>query len=381
MLSTPRLRAALLATAASLLLAAPASASWTVAPGTVLPNPGITAGVGCVSASACMVVGVQSGASSTSLAATWNGSTFTQATPVSTTAQLADFTCAPTTVCMATGEDDATSTPDPYSETWNGTSFSASPMAVPTSSVFAQSIGVACPTSTSCYAAGWNQDTAFNNAVLLEHWNGTSWSIQTPTLPASTTASKLLDISCTSDTACTAVGYYEATGQPRRPLVEVWNGTSWTPQTAAANVSGQLQGVECDGASRCMAVGIYWDNSTGVQHHLAESRSGTTWTRLSVPDPSASGATDPYLEDVSCITSPSYACHAVGHYLTSGGRGAPTIASWNGTSWSLASSIGTPTGTTDNALYGISCTTTCMAVGASVYSALSGTRPWVELGP
>jgi hypothetical protein len=234
---------------------------------------------------------------------------------------------------------------------------------------------------TSCYAAGWNQDTSFNNAVLLEHWNGTSWSIQTPTLPASTTASKLLDISCTSDTACTAVGYYEATGQPRRPLVEVWDGTSWTPQTAATNVSGQLQGVECDGASRCMAVGIYWDNSTGVQHHLAESRSGTTWTRLSVPDPSASGATDPYLEDVSCITSPSYACHAVGHYLTSGSRGAPTIASWNGTSWSLASSIGTPSGTTDNVLYGISCTTSCMAVGGSVYSALSGTRPWVELGP
>ncbi len=285
-------------------------------------------------------------------------------------------------VCMATGEDDATSTPDPYSETWNGTSFSASPMAVPSSSVFAQSLGVACPTSTSCYAAGWNQDTSFNNAVLLEHWNGTSWSIQTPTLPASTTASKLLDISCTSDTACTAVGYYEATGQPRRPLVEVWNGTSWTPQTAAANVSGQLQGVECDGASRCMAVGIYWDNSTGVQHHLAESRSGTTWTRLSVPDPSASGATDPYLEDVSCITSPSYACHAVGHYADLGRQGRADDRELE-----RHVVVAAPPRSARRAARPTTCSTASPARRAAWPSAprstrrSAATRPWVELGP
>jgi hypothetical protein len=119
------------------------------------------------------------------------------------------------------------------------------------------------------------------------------------TLPADTTASKLSDISCSSDALRDRT---VAPGAARR---------------RANAAPGQ-------------------HHRRAVQHRLAEPWNGTAWTRLSVPDPSASGFSDPYLADVSCVTC----------------------------------------GTTDNLLYGISCTTSCMAVGGSVYSSLSGIRPW-----
>jgi hypothetical protein len=383
MLSIPRLSAALaIAAVCALALAASASASWTVAPGTVLPNPGLTSGISCPTTAGCLLVGQQAGSTSTGLAADWTASTstFTQIATASTTAAPVRVSCPSTTWCMDVGYDDSGTVTVPHAESFS-TVVTDTSMVAPPSSVYAKAIGVSCVSSSDCWAVGFGR-TATQDSGFIEHWNGTAWSNVSFTPPSGTLASSLSDVSCPSSTYCVAVGWYERNGQPRQTLAEVWNGTAWTAQTTAnpVNFSGsQLLGVSCDSSTRCMAVGDYQDNSF-VRHSLAESSNGSTWTLRSVADPS--GQTDPRLNEVACSTSPAYACEGVGDAVTATGHGAPIAAGWNGTAWSLQS-VAVPSSTTDNMLYGVSCSnnSTCVAVGASLYSTLSGIRPWVELGP
>jgi hypothetical protein len=382
MLIVPKLRVAIGALATTLALAAPASASWTVAPGTVLPNPGLTSGVSCPTTAGCLLVGQQSGTTTTGLAADWTAATssFTYIPTASTTATHIRVSCPSTTWCMDMGYDDSGAVTVPHAESY-ATSVTDTSAVAPPSSVYAKGIGVSCTSSSDCWGVGFYRTTT-QDLGFIEHWNGTAWSNVSFTPPTGTLASSLSDVSCTSSTSCVAVGWFERNGQPRQSLAEVYNGSSWTAMTTAnpVNFSGsELLGVSCDSSTRCMAVGDYSDNSF-VRHSLAESLSTSTWTLQSVADPS--GQTDPRLNGVSCTTSPSYACAAVGDAVTGTGHSAPLAASWNGSAWSLQA-VAVPASTTDNLLFGVSCSnnTTCVAVGASVYSTLSGSRPWVELGP
>jgi hypothetical protein len=367
------------AAALAITTAPSATAAWTAAPGTVLNNTNYTTGVHCVTMSTCLLVGQQSGVASSALAATWNGTSFTQQTPTSTTAELFGATCGPT-ICFAVGNDSGSGTSVPHAETWNGTSFGSSATATPSGATYSNLYRAACPSSSACFASGY-YETATTDLPLMESWNGTSWSVQSLSLPANTTAAKLLGVACTSASSCWAAGYVEVSGQPRKTLILHWDGTSWTTQTSA-NPSGangaQLGGIACTSASSCQAVGQYADGSS-VLHSLAESWNGSTWTVQTVPDPGG-GATDPQLFDVSC--SGASACEAVG-WTTVSGTTQPLAAGWNGTSWTLQS-VPRPHDTSDAALVGVSCPSTCMTVGYSIYNGstgISGLRPIVELGP
>ncbi len=161
-----------------------------------------------------------------------------------------------------------------------------------------------------------------------------------------------------------------------------WDGTSWATETSAnpspANLA-ELHGVSCTSSSACSAVGQYLDGSN-VQHSLAEAWNGSSWSLQTVPDPSG-GGTDPMLNDVSCVSSSS--CEAVGGYTSSAPHATPMAAGWNGSSWTLQT-VPTATGAPDATLYGVSCPATCMAVGVTVFdgtTGITGPRPIAELGP
>lgn len=359
--------------------ASSATAAWTVPPGTVLGNTSLLTGVHCVTSATCLLVGRQSGVASTALAATWDGTSFAAQTPVSATAELFGAACGPT-LCFAVGHDDGSGTYVPHAESWNGTSFGSSTTATPSGATYSDLYRVACPSSTACFAAGY-YETATTDLPLIEAWNGTSWSVQALSLPANTNAAKLLGIACTSASSCWSVGYVETSGAPRKGLVLHWDGTSWTTQTSpfpSGATGAQLQGVACASASDCQAVGLYFDSSS-VLRSLAESWDGTSWSLQSFPAPGG-GATDPQLFDVSC--SGAGACEAVG-WATLSGTTQPLAAAWNGSSWTLQS-VPRAHGTSDGALVGVSCPSTCMAVGYSIYdnsTGITGLRPLVEVGP
>ena len=85
--------------------------------------------------------------------------------------------------------------------------------------------------------------------TLAAVWNGTTWAIQpTPNPSAGVGGSFLNAVSCTSATACIAVGHYVDSTGNAKPLAERWNGTSWAIQTVPLPSGAQyafLFGVAC----------------------------------------------------------------------------------------------------------------------------------------
>ena len=210
--------------------------------------------------------------------------------------------------------------------------------------------GVSCTTLTACIAVGDYINGSGDELTLAEQWNGTSWSI----LPTPTTAagSALAGVSCTAASVCTAVGYYIDASGVKMTLVERWNGTAWSNLPSADPTGGGvLSSVWCR-ASGCTAVG-----NSGQNAPLAERWNGTAWVIQPTPTPTGGGA----LDGLSC-TSPS-ACTAVGQ-----SQGAPLAERWNGTAWSIQT---TPTPNPGDVfvrssmLSGVSCAsaTGCTAVG------------------
>ena len=211
--------------------------------------------------------------------------------------------------------------------------------------------GVSC-TTTACFAVGDYVNTAGTRVPLVEQWNGTSWSAQTtPALPGD---GVLYGVSCTA-TRCTTVGYETDGSGAEVTLAEQWNGSGWAIEPAAT-LSGAarsvLSGVSCTSDTACIAVG-YWVNASGTGQTLAEEWNGSSWSQQPTATPAAGGD----LARVSC--SAWNACTALGQ-----ASGTTLSYRWNGSAWS-AQTIAIPTGATSTELYGITCTgsTLCTAVG------------------
>jgi hypothetical protein len=94
----------------------------------------------------------------------------------------------------------------PMAERWNG-SLQSTPN--PSGAKTTELYGVLCSSSTACIAVGYDQNSSGVYLSLPEIWNGTEWKIQTTAEPTGTINSLLKSVSCTSSTACTAVGWYE----------------------------------------------------------------------------------------------------------------------------------------------------------------------------
>ena len=102
--------------------------------------------------------------------------------------------------------------------------------------------------------------------ALVERWNGTKWAIQKTPNPVGASSIFLFGVSCTSASACTAVGYYY-NGTTYVTLAERWNGTKWSIQQTPNPTGGsgnQLVGVSCASTSACTAAGQYSNGTTTV---------------------------------------------------------------------------------------------------------------------
>jgi hypothetical protein len=290
---------------------------------------------------------------SKTLAEHWDGMGWTiQTTPNRTGGQnsaLSGVSCTSATGCTAVG--------GALAERWDGTSWT-----IQTTPPGGSLSGVSCTSATACTAVGLSTNSADLVVTLAERWDGTAWTVQTtPNPPDSSPV--LSGVSCTSPTACTAVGEY-ISGQTQATLAERWDGTAWTIQPTPNPNAGQsnfLSGVSCTSATACTAVG----SSSG--RTLAERWDGTAWTIQPTPNPTT-GVSE--LSGVSC-TSPT-ACTAVGDN-TSNQTQVTLAERWDGTAWSIQPTPN-PTGPQFSALSGVSCTSAnaCTAAGRGV-SCSSGT--------
>jgi hypothetical protein len=290
--------------------------------------------------------------------------------------QLNGVSCSSATACTAVGFlQNSSSTDLTLAEGWNGTAWSIQPTPDPADAdVFPGSVlsAISCTSATACMAVGNYTNTAGNVVTLAESWNGTTWKIETTLNPAGATNTALAGVFCGSATVCTAVGRsFDAAGT-ETAVVESWNGVAWKSQVAAvpAGATGvELSGVSCRSASACTAVGSDNDSS-GTQVTLAESWNGTAWHVQATPDPT--GATASALVGLSCSTAK--ACWAVGHSYDTSGTELTLAESLNGTVWKVRATPN-PSGATASYIDGgVSCSgpKACNAVGS--YTDSSGVQ-------
>jgi hypothetical protein len=226
---------------------------------------------------------------------------------------------------------------------------------------------VSCSSATACTAVGYSESSAGATMMLAEQWNGTKWAIQSTPNPGS--QPELNGVSCSSATACSAVGDYSNSSAAQVTLAERWNGTKWVVQSTSNPSGGQfidLLGVSCSSATACTAAGDY-ENSSGVFVTLAERWNGTKWAVQSTPNPSGGQFSD--LLRVSC--SSATACTAAGHY-DNGVPAEVTLAErWNGTKWVIQSTPN-PSGAEASYLYEVSCPSATACTAAGLYANSSG---------
>lgn len=284
---------------------------------------------------------------------------------------LLGVSCSSATSCTAVGTSTTSSGMGvTLAEHWNGTRWSVQPTPNPAPGIQAAFDGVSCPSATACTAVGSyiNNTQTGGVGTLAEAWNGTRWAIQPTPNPTGATQSRLQGVSCPSATSCTAVGSHFASGlgKPTLTLAEHWNGTRWAVQPTP-NPTGTtltlLNGVSCSSATACTAVGWYGGRQ-GSEFSVAERWNGTSWAVQPTPNPT--GAADTILEAISCPAAT--ACTAVGF----SGSAVPLAEYWNGTAW-VIQNTSTPVHARYSELSGVSCVaaTTCTATGHYNHHSLS----------
>jgi hypothetical protein len=235
--------------------------------------------------------------------------------------------CVSSTMCEAIGDVESTSNQlSPLAESWNGTKWALQEFPVPTGAQLTAPKSVSCVSSTMCIAAGMFSDSSSKSHPFAESWNGTTWSAQELSAPKEARAAGLEGISCTSSTACMAVGeFISGSGSGGWvPLAESWNGTEWSvqepPIPSNASWGTILYGVSCTSSTACTATSYIRTNSSKVGIPLAESWNGTKWAVEEAPAPA--GATYVFLYGgVSCTSGT--ACMAVGQFGNSAGETVP----------------------------------------------------------
>jgi len=227
------------------------------------PNPARAAysflsSVSCIGASDCVAVGEyfpggRQQAQNRVLIERWNGSRWTVAAspqpPGPIASYLSAVACTTAADCLAVGTaryphraGDSYGGPREHTltEHWNGTRWAIVPSPNPPGPPANGLAGVSCTSPSDCTAVGAGgkhspPGSADGASTLIEHWDGTAWSIVPSPSPSAN--SNLSKIACTSAADCIAVGGFGNLGNPSSPrtLIEHWNGTAWSLLTPATS--------------------------------------------------------------------------------------------------------------------------------------------------
>jgi hypothetical protein len=211
-------------------------------------------------------------------------------------------------------------------EHWDGTQRNIVPSPSPHSNIDElTSIAVVAP--NDIWAVGYSYAGTTVSFTLVEHWDGTQWSVVSSPSPGSA-ANSLDSVSVVSANDIWAVGSYADFSSPYQTLTMHWDGTQWSvvPSVGGGTAnSNHLTGVSAISANDVWAVGAYGGLT------LTEHWDGSAWNLVGAPNP---GLNSNDLNDV--VTLSSNDVWAVGSYNTSTIQ---TLAEhWNGSTWAQVSS-------------------------------------------
>jgi len=292
-------------------------ASWSIERTPIPPldeGGGALSSVSCTSSSACMAAG-SFGPGDGPLAERWNGSSWSLQRPPDPVGAYGfdGISCASSTDCIAVGGGDK-----PLAERWDGRRWSVQTTHF-SDALSSGLLGVSCPSSTACAAVGaddvglcsdsYDYGSGYSDYYLevFGLWKAGRWSIRPhPNIACSRSGDEgggngMAAVSCTSPTACTAVG----------SEIYRWNGSHWTvqPEVVPTDV---LLGVSCSASDECTAVG------SGI-----DTWDGHDWWSVPMASPAHASATT--LNSVSCVSPDT--CVAVGTYANRADQNFPLAES------------------------------------------------------
>lgn len=242
-------------------------------------------------------------------------------------------------------------------EHWNGSSWTIMPSPSPGESGNGL-LGVAYIGSNDIWAVGFQQSQISGQITLIEHWNGSAWSV-VPS-PNSTTpnasADALYGVAAVSTNNVWAVGsYFDSKAQLWNTLIEHWDGTSWSvvPSPTPQGFGGQLNAVAVVSSGDVWATGADSSDSKGI----AEQWNGSTWALVTLP----SWTYQYQLQGIAAAAANDVT--ASGYGMVSNGLFQPMALHWDGTSWTFVNPPALPSNSRFDGIANLPSTHQAFAVG------------------
>lgn len=312
--------------------------------------------VSCVSETFCVAVGQ---AHAQALADVFDGGTWTTSVlPLPAGGLFADtesVSCTASSLCVAVGETSrVASGSEPIVYSYDGVTWTLAVLPVPTGWSGALLTSVSC-VQTTCRAVGFAfNDTSLSSATLVATNTGTGWTDSVLATSSQLFGGTLSSISCVTTSWCTATGT-GFSGTENSVIVETYDGTSWTGHADTIPGSGDSLAlsstISCPQVGSCVA-----EAQLDLTLVAVDTLAGGTWT-LAQPDEAQTTG-----QGISCVTTTSYACVSVGGDETAS---SVTLAAATDTDGFWFPSAITPPANMYSDLYGVSCVsaTWCVAVG------------------
>lgn len=325
------------------------SGSWTLVNS---PNPGSSAsrlsGVAAIAANNVWAVGhylPNGGSDFENLAMRWDGSQWmvipTPHANVSPTNILKKvIALSPNDVWAVGGHQYA------YTMHWNGTAWSVVDIGPVPGGNTPMLNDISAVSPNDIWAVGQYASNFGRVSTVIMHWNGSTWTrVPSPdaeVVPGSPRSSFLWSVKAISANNVWAVGEY-LVGDNSFTLIEHWNGTQWSiipsPNDPVTN-DGRLYGISVISANDIWAVGERdITNFNGFGKSLAMHWNGSQWSVVPTPHPAAQNGTS-RLSAVTALSANDV--WAVGT-ASNPAQGLETfIIHWNGTQWSRVTSPNVP---------------------------------------
>ena len=235
---------------------------------------------------------------------------------------------------------------------------------------YAEVNGVACTSPGNCVAVGYYRPAVGDDSGFIVSQRGGTWgrAVAATPLPAGTTGSWLYAVACPASGSCEAVGDV-LVGSATEGIVLTQARGKWTrKQTLSAPVGGpDLSGIACIRPGDCVADGFYFPtDSETVYDAIGYVESRGKWSAAAtVRAPKNDTGTETGLTSAACL--PDGSCLGAGGYAV-GSSGYAMAAPVSGGKWRAATEIlALPPHAVGADLYGVSCASSRLCVGAGGY--------------
>ena len=192
-------------------------------------------------------------------------------------------------------------------------------------------LGVAAISANDVWTVGWAQDPLgppYVKRTLIQHFDGNTWNIvQSPNL-LKDIQSVLHSVSGKSANDVWAVGSSHNGSLPSRTLIEHWDGTQWSIVSSPSPDTqfNELRGVAAISATDVWAVGFRGGTKTETPiETLILHWDGGRWTQ--VPSPNVPSGANQLFGITAIAANDIWAIGTAG--------GAPLALRWNGSVWSI----------------------------------------------